>query len=281
MRALTSLLLCVLTLGSSTPTLARPLDEVIESGKLTIFVYEDFAPYSWYDGDELKGVDVDIAREIGRKLEVEIQFLVRGADENVDDDLRVNIWKGDLIHRRVADIMMHVPYDRELDIRNDLVVLSTPYFREEIAVVADKEKLPVIENFARFMHDPIGVEVDTVPDFFLSNAFGGQLHGSIRRGRTFQDVVEMYENDEVPAVMGSRAQAEWIANRTTTRESHVSQLPMPGIVRRHWPVGFAVKHDSRDLAYMVGDIITEMANEGHLATLYEQYGITWLRPEAL
>jgi len=271
----------LILLLTTTNSHARPLDELVASGHITIFVYEDYAPYSWQEGETLKGIDVDIARVIAEKLGVELKFLVRGADENVDDDLRVNIWKGDLIHRKVADVMMHVPYDRELDIRNELAVLSTPYFREELAVLADEEKLPVVENFARFMHDPIGVEVDTVGDFFLSNSFGGKLQTHIRRGRTFGEVASMFLKRKVPAVMGSKAQMEWISSQTGSLEAHISQPPMPGIVRRSWPVGFAVKHDSRDLAYAVGDIVAEMANSGQLSEICERYGVTWNRPEAL
>ena len=105
--ALTIIALC-LTLVTSVAS-ARPFDDVIDSGKLTVFVYSDYAPYSWQEGDEYKGIDVDIAREFGRELGVEIELLMRGADENIDDDLRLNVWKGDLIHRRAADVMMHVP----------------------------------------------------------------------------------------------------------------------------------------------------------------------------
>ena len=97
---------------------ARPIDEVTDSGYITIFVYEDYAPYSFIDENgEAAGIDVDIAHSFAESLGVELKLLMRGADENVDDDLRINLWKGDLIHRKVADVMMHVPYDRELDIR--------------------------------------------------------------------------------------------------------------------------------------------------------------------
>jgi hypothetical protein len=37
----------------------RPLDDVIESGRITIFVYDDYAPYSWRDDSgEMVGIDV-------------------------------------------------------------------------------------------------------------------------------------------------------------------------------------------------------------------------------
>lgn len=259
---------------------ARPFDEVIALGKLVVFVYKDYAPYSWYDGDELKGIDVEIGRAFGEDLGVEVEFLVRGADENIDDDLRVNIWKGDLIHRKAADVMLHVPVDKEVDIRNELAVITAPYFLEQMAVVVDSKELPELPTFARFVYKPIAVEVDTAGDFFLSNAFGGQLHNSIRRGRTFAEAVEVFESGEAVGLMGSRAQAEWVAH-VSKRESALHQPPMPGIVRQSWPIGIAVKHDSRDLGYALGDVITELINSGKLDEITKSYGVSYVKPENL
>jgi len=270
--------LCLLAFLAS-PLQARPIDDVTDSGYIRIFVYEDYAPYSWEEDGELKGIDVDIARRFAESLGVELRFLVRGADENIDDDLRVNIWKGDLIHRQTADLMMHVPYDQEVDARNELAVLMGPYFNEEMAVVADKAELPEVTTFGYFVNTPIGVEVDTASDFFLSNAFRGQLHSSIRRGTTFADTVQMFHDREVAAVMASRAQAEWIASSVDGIEAHVVQPPMPGLVRQNWPVGYAIMHDSRDLGYMLAEVVEQMIESGELAEICARYGVTWLAPE--
>ena len=258
---------------------ARPIDDVTDSGYITIFVYEDYAPYSWEEDGVPKGIDVDIAKRFADFLGVELRFLVRGADENIDDDLRVNIWKGDLIYRQIADVMMHVPYDQEVDARNELAVLMGPYFNEQMAVVADKSKLPELPTFGYFVNTPIGVEVDTAGDFFLSNAFRGQLHASIRRGSTFDDTVQMYQRAEVPAVMASRAQAEWIAKVAEDIDSHVVQPPMPGLVRQSWPIGYAILHDSRDLGYTLAEVVEDMIDSGEMAQIFARYGVTWIAPE--
>ncbi len=267
--------LCLTALEAS----ARPLDDIIDTGDITIFVYSDYAPYSWEENGEYLGIDVELARALGEKLNVEVKILMRGADENLDDDLRVNIWKGDLIHRRVADLMMHVPYDPEVNARNELAVLMAPYFQEKMAVVADRKVLPELSTFGRFMNNPIAVEVDTAGDFFLSNAFRGQLHNSIRRGRTFADAVGMYVEGEVPALIASKAQAEWVATQAKERDSYVVQPPMPGIVRTGWPIGVAVKHDSRDLGYEVAELFSQLDSSGEMQAIYERYGVKYMSPE--
>jgi ABC-type amino acid transport substrate-binding protein len=259
---------------------ARPIDEVIDSGYITIFVYEDYAPYSFEDENgNMRGIDVEIAEKFAEDLGVELRLLVRGADENIDDDLRINIWKGDLIHRKVADVMMHAPFDKEVDARNELAVLMSPYFLEEMAVVANTDILPQVETFARFLNKPIAVELDTAGDFFLSNAFGGKLHQSIQRGRTFDDVVSLYKDKAVPAAMGSLAQAEWIAHQSPDVDSEIFQPPMPGIVRRSWPVGIAIKHDSRDLGYALTDVAFGLIQSGELQAISARYGVTFTAPK--
>jgi len=270
--------LSLLAASLSSPALqARPVDDVIDSGKLVVFAYSDYAPYSWEDeSGEAQGIDVEIGRRFGESLGVEVEFLIRGADENLDDDLRVNIWKGDLVYGKYADVMMHVPYDREVDIRNELAVLTSPYFQEQMALIVNRDMLPTVETFGRFVSNPIAVEVDTAGDFFLSNAFRGQLLQSIRRGRTFADAQRLYTSTEVGALMGARAQMEWVAHESPDIDSDIVQPPMPGIVRTGWPIGIAVKHDSRDLGYALGDVLTEMVESGDMKELYARYGVEWL-----
>lgn len=258
---------------------SRPIDDVVDSGFITIALYEDYAPYSWEVDGEVTGIDADIARLLAKNLGVELRFLIRGADENVDDDLRNNLWKGDLVYRKAADIMLHVPYDRELDARNEFVALMAPYFLEQMALVSNTAQMPVVETFGRFLNKPIAVELDTVGDFFLSNAFRGQLHRSIRRGRTFVDVVELYNSGEVPAALGSRAQMEWIAHEADGIDSIIVQPPMPGIVRKSWPVGIGVKHDSRDLGYAMAGVLEELIANGEIEKIVQKYGVSWSPPE--
>lgn len=271
------LLTAALSIGSAVQ--ARPLDDVVDSGKITVFAYSDYAPYSWVDESGPQGIDIELARRFGTELGVEVEFLIRGADENLDDDLRVNIWKGDLVHRQVADVMMHVPFDREVDIRNELAVLTSPYYQEEMAVVFNTDKHPKVDTFGRFVSNPIAVELDTAGDFFLSSAFRGKLQQSIRRGRTFGDTQALYASGEVDALMGSRAQAQWVAFKAEGVNSKVVQPPMPGIVRTGWPIGIAVKHDSRDLGYALGDVLSALMQSGEINSIYSDYGVEWEAPQ--
>jgi len=262
---------------------ARQLDDVVKSGFVDFALYSDFAPYSWVETDGTpRGIDVDIALELAKDIGVEPRFMVRIAGENLDADLRSNIWRGDIVDKKMADVMMHVPQDKgliapvagEVEPRNDLVHFCCGYHLEKFAVVVDPEIITA-NTFAPFMRRKIAVEVDTVPDFFLSAAFGGQLMNSVVRARDFNGAAEAFETGEVTAVMATQAQAEWIV-RNTRRQTKIIHPPTPGIVRADWPVGVAVRTDSRDLGYAIDLALEKLAQNGRLKEIMAAYGVTWV-----
>jgi ABC-type amino acid transport substrate-binding protein len=272
--------LCALATASFSH--ARPLDDVVKSGYIDFAVYEDFKPYSWTDADgKPRGIDVDIATELAKAMGVEPRIHVRIAGENLDADLRGNIWRGDITTKKVLDVMMHVPQDKglqqlqpgEIEPRNELVHFCCRYQLEQFAVVADPDVLTV-NSYAPFVHNKIGVELDTVPDFFLSNAFGGQLMRSIARRPTFEKTIQLWESGEVAGIMATKAQTEWIS-KNTKRKAKIAQPPTPDIVRRNWPVGLAVRTDSRDLGYEMDLHLETLAKSGRLAEIMSAYGVTY------
>ena len=69
---------------------------MLESKVLKVVVYEDNAPFSWSEDGAAKGIDVDLGKALAREIGVEAEFIVRVQGEEVDDDLRANVWKGPL-----------------------------------------------------------------------------------------------------------------------------------------------------------------------------------------
>ena len=263
-------------------SLARPLDDVVKSGYLDVALYEDFKPYSWTDeSGKPRGIDVDIGAELAKAIGVEVRYMVRIAGENLDADLRSNIWRGDIVEKKMADVMLHVPQDKgliapvpgELEPRNDLVHFCCGYHLETFAVLVDPDLIRA-NSFAPFVYNKIAVEVDTVPDFFLSAAFGGQLMNSVVRARTFDDAVDVFERGETAALMATKAQVEWVLTNTK-RKVKIMQPPTPGIVRKDWPVGLAVRTDSRDLGYAFDLELEKMAADGRLEKIMKAYGVTY------
>lgn len=258
---------------------ARDLDTVMKTGSLRIGVYRDLPPFSSMKDGRLVGIDVDIGAEIARRLGVSVSYMQLTADENIDDDLRNGVWKGSVLGGGgVADVMLHMPVDRELNIRNDLVVLFGAYHREEFRIARDPVRTKGIETLAVYATHKIGVELDTLPDFYLSGAFGGQLRRSVVHYPTVEAAVVGLVDGEVAGVMAPASQLEaGLVDHHSRFE--IAAAPTPGLGKGAWDVGMAVKHTYRALGYAVGDIIDAMETDGTLKTIFAAHGVTWRPPE--
>jgi ABC-type amino acid transport substrate-binding protein len=97
---------------------------------------------------------------------------------------------------------------------------------------------------------------------------------SIVRSVTFAKAMQGFENGDVPAVMATRAQAEWIL-KNTARKAKVVRYPTPDIIRKDWPVGLAVRTDSRDVGYAFELELEKLAASGRLKEIMASYGVTY------
>lgn len=261
----------------ATESMAAPLDTVRERGTLTIGVYRDFPPFSAKTASGVVGVDVDIGQEIAKRMALIPSVLEITADENVDDDLRNGVWKGPVTGGPVADVMLHVPHDESLAARNDMAVLFSPYYQETLAVARTRPTLSVSE----LAEERVGVELDSLSDLYLSGAFGGSMRESTHRYLTYAQASKDLENGEITALMGPRSELEAAVKALPEplRQKMVVSIPgTPGLTLRSWPLGMAVKVDSRDLAYAVGDVVTAMIEDGSLAAIFQRHGLTYQKP---
>ena len=254
----------------------QSLDDIIDRGYIVFAVYEDFAPYSWRDGNTLRGVDIEIGRLIAEDLGVEARFFETGAGENVDADLRNNVWKGRLIGGQIANVMLHVPYNRELGCRNEQVVLTGQYFNEELAIAFRRENYedggPTPPYF-RF--DAVGVENDSLSDFYLTSFMNGALVSNMTRYQTPDDAMAALRAGDVLAVMGARGQLEHGLND----ELDIHQPFLSGLALGTWTLGVAVRHSWRPLGYAVDDAIRAGVEDGRIADIFASYGLSYAKPE--
>lgn len=254
----------------------KELDALIEQGHMLFAVYEDYPPYSWEDGGTPKGVDVEIARIIAQDLGIEARFNFVAAGENLDADLRNNIWRGALIGGRIANVMMRVPYDSAFKCRVEQVVFTGQYAGESIAIAYDKAAYPEEKPVpAYFRFDLVGVENDSISDFYLSGFVGGQLRANIRRYPTTAAALAALDAGEVKAVMGPKAELE----HGLTKHTGLHQPPLAGFAVSKWTLGVAVNFRYRPLAYAVDDAIYAALQDGRIAAIYASYGLSHSPPE--
>jgi ABC-type amino acid transport substrate-binding protein len=254
----------------------QDIDQIQERGYIEFAVYEDNPPYSWEDGPTPRGVDIEIARIIAGDLGVEPRFNFVTAGENLDADLRNWVWKGPVVGGRVSNVMMRVPYDSSFACRAEQVVFTGQYAAESIAIAYRKDAYPDSQPVpAYFRFDTVAVENDSIADFYLSSFAGGQMIPNIRRYPTMAAAMTALDAGETMAAMGPLAQLEYGA----TERVAIHQPPLPGFAVGRWTLGVGINFRYRPLAYMVDDAIRYALDDGRIARIYADYGLTHATPE--
>lgn len=262
--------------NASRDIVGADLDAIRERGFITFAAYEDFPPWSYLDKGRPVGIDIDIARLIAEEIGVEPRFDLVAAAENLDADLRNWVWKGPVVGGQVANVMMHVPYDSEFACRVEQVVFTGQYHVEEIAIAFRRDAYPEDPPVpAYFRFDTVGVENDSIADFYLSAFPGGQLAGNVTRYPSVQLAMRGLAEASTKAAMGPKAQLEF----GLTPDLDLHTPPLPGFAVGSWTVGVAVHFAYRPLAYAVDDAIFAAMQDGRMQRIFDDYGVTFRPPE--
>lgn len=257
-------LLCTQTLHAAPSN----FDDIRASGRLRVAVYKDFPPFSFEKDGVLQGIDVDLAKRIGQKIELEIEFMQLTATEDVDGDLRNAIWKGHYLGGGTADLMLHVPNDQDFAIRNHNAVLFAPYWQEQLAWAAP-DGAPASSWDIR-TEERIGVENDSLADLYLSALQGGRLRDHIVHFPNTLSAVQALKAEEVDGVFAPQAELSW-ALHTSGLDIAPRVIQTPGLIKARWNLGMATKESLRDLTWVVGDSVEQLRQAGELATIFERY----------
>lgn len=265
---------------------ARSLDDIKDSGAIRIAVYNDYAPFSFVDNGVPRGIDVDIANAIAKSLNVKLALIWMTPGETTEDDFRNYLWKGHIIHRIKADVMMRAPYDPSFSQKrddvgllvNELVHMFAPYHRESWQILHNTETLPEVETMGMFQYHTIGAEIDSIPHFYLTSAFGGRLRNNTSHYASNGKAIEALEAGKVEAVMGLRSQMSYLSQFVDGNKFQLASNAFPLIGKQKWDIGLAIHTNFRALGYEIGDVITRLVEEGEMAKIFDNYNTTYEKP---
>ncbi|MEX6504047.1 substrate-binding periplasmic protein [Pseudomonas zhanjiangensis] len=278
---------CLLAIPAHAQAPVRDFDSITASGVLKVAVYQDFAPYSFQENGQERGVDVELARALAEGLGLRLELIWAPPGEKLDDDLRDYIWRGHYLRPHLlADVMLRVPYDRDFaymsnefgELANDLVVMFGPYQRERWQVAYDRRRLEAVPSVAVFQQHPIGVEVDSVPSFYLSSVFDGMLSRQLHHFPTPQAAFAGMQAGEVDAVMALRGEIDWQLGQAADDRLALAQNAYPKLGKQVWDIGMAVHQSNRQLAYALEEQLEELILDGRLKALYGRYGLQYELP---
>ncbi len=265
----------------------RAFDDIIESGVLKVAMYENFPPYSYQQDGQPRGVDFELAQKLAEGLGLKLEVLWVTPDETLDDDLRNFIWKGHYLRRDVlADVMLRVPYDREFSYKrnelgeliNELVVMFGPYQRERWQTAYDVRRIEDVPSVAVFQYHPIGVEVDSVPSFYLSSVFEGRLAKNLHHYPSVQQAFAALKEGEVDATMAMRGEIEWLMAQAGDSHLKLAENAYPNMGKQVWDLGMAVHESNRQLAYALEEVLEPLILEGGMEKLYAKHGLHYELP---
>lgn len=265
---------------------SRSYDDIIEKNEIIVAVYRDFQPFSYLENGEEKGIDIDLAHAIAKELGVKLKLRWMTADETVDDDLRNNLWKGHFLKRTVADLMLRVPYDRDYSLlRDDIgelvhqhVHMFAPFHTESWKVIFNSKKIESVETIAVFQYHDVGVEVDSIPQFYLTSAFQGRMRDRAKQFPTISEAISAMTESKIDAVMGLTSQISHYQAGLSKTNYPLAKNAFPMMGQQQWDIGMAVKNDYRQLGYMVADIVESMIDTGEIEKIFAKYHVIYKVP---
>lgn len=288
-RLLSALMLTVLAFwGQGVSAQVRSYDTIIAAGVIKVAVYQDFAPYSFKVDGQPKGVDVELAQALATALGVQLELMWAPPGEKLDDDLRDLIWRGSQLRdQQLADLMMRVPYDKSYtqkrndvgELENDHVVMFGPYQTERWQVAFDRRRLEAVPSVAVFEKHPIGVEIDSVPSFYLTSIFNGQFGPSTHHFPSVQGAFAAMHEGKVDAVMAMRGEVDWQMHQAHDEQWSLAENAYPNMGRQTWEIGMAVHESNRQLAYAIEEALETLIREGTVQKIYAGYGMRYDVPE--
>jgi polar amino acid transport system substrate-binding protein len=279
-RLLAGLLIAFAVISVQADDEKTTLSRIQERGVIEVAVYENFPPYSYRENGRAAGVDVDVARALADKLGVSAALRLIGADETMDDDLRNNVWKGHYLGGGVADLMLRVPYDSDFGRMNDHVRLVAPYHREQIVVALDPKYGKRENALELFTRQKVGVELDTLADFYLLSAMDGKIRDNVVHFTNVGEATAALLKGEVAGVMAPRSELEaGLGERVG--DFSVGPLQLSGLRESGWDVGGAVKVGHKDLADAVERAMQSLREDGELQRIFKRHGLTYQKPSVL
>ena len=182
--------------------------------------------------------------------------------------------------------MLRVPYDKEYsELRDDIgervheqVHMFAPYHTESWKIVFNTKKIDEVSTMAVFQYHDIGVEVDSIPQFYLISAFNGRMSKRTKQFPSLALAISALDEQKVDAVMGLRSQVSHYQHQLESSTFQLASNAFPMLGKQQWDIGMAVKSDYRQLGYAVGDIVEAMIRQGQMKTIFDQYNAVYQVP---
>lgn len=263
MKKVISILLIVVMMfatlaGCSSNTNGTPAGETKQDEKNTIVMYTnaEFAPFEYFEGEKIVGVDADIAAEIANALGKELKI------EHLDfDSLIPSLVTGK------ADFVaagMTITPDREEE-----VDFSIPYVESVQNIISVKDTN--LQSMDDLKGKKIGVQLGTTGDLAITDAINleeGALKGSGAEVKPYASALEASQDlltGRIDAVVIDKLTAENIVNNNNDK----LVTSMFGEISEAY--GIAVAQGNEELLQIINDTLQKLIDEGKIEEFIENH----------
>lgn len=256
------------------------LQRIRNNGTIEVAVYRDFPPWSYSpENAGVSGIDVDIGRALAERLGVGFSLRSFTADETMGDDIRNQVWKGHYLGGGTADAMLHVGMADAFQNANDQATFIAPYYNETMGFAYDASRLGGdIDGALALKGQRIGVEIDSLGDYFLTSAFQGQLREDVVHFDSVPEAMTALNEGEVSAVMAPVGELAGAAAMLDEQNVTTRTVKLTGMYQTDWDVGVAIKAGNPDLAQAIRTEMAEMRSDGTIEAIFKQYDVPYRAP---
>ena len=237
--------------GSGTQTDGEGAAQVktVKEGVLTMATNATFPPYEYYEGNEIIGIDVDIADAIAKKLGLELKI-----EDMEFNSIIIAVTQGK------ADIGLAGM--TVMEERLDAVNFSDSYATGIQAIIVAKDS--DIQGVDDLKGKKIGVQLMTTGDIYATDDFGKENVEAYNKGA---DAVMALKQGKVDAVIIDNQPALAFVRETEGLKVLDTQYKVKDYAA-------ALSKDNEGLLTAVNGALAELEQDGTLQSIIEKYIVT-------
>ena len=241
MKKLLSIILSItMLLSMGTVAFADGVDGPMQKAKLTVGINAEFAPFEYYEGEELKGFDIDLMNYIGERIGFDIEFV------NMSFDKLIPAVVNGEVNCAISAITITKERESVIDYSNPYLIANVTY-KDGEDWAKSKEKYAIV--FPSM--DKTSIKSSVTPEEFVYSQINIAIE-ELRDNHTIEKLVEKY-NLNKPFDDEADANYSYVIPITT-----VDDVDAEPIDEVNWTEATTVPAPSEwaskdiDLAYAVG-----------------------------
>lgn len=237
--------------SDSSSSAARSIDEIKSSGKVIMATNAEFEPFEYKDGNDIVGIDPEIAQKIADKLGVELEITDIAFDSCIP---AINSGKADFVAAGMT----------ATDERRKNVDFSDPYFDASQAIIVPVDS--DIKSRTDLNGKKIGVQTGTTGDTYVTNEDGsGDITaGEVSRYSKGMDAVSDLMNGRIDAVVIDNFPAQKLVAKNSDKIKTLDEALTSEEYAIACPKG-------SELVDTINEVLQEMKDSGELDEIESKY----------